>query len=72
MPGELGGYRPDGARLHQDVAEGRGLDRAGLDREAAGVGGQLAQQLVAGASPDQVHDVDLPAGQLLRPRTVRR
>ena len=31
-------------RLQQDVAGGRGLDRAGVDRAAAGVGGELAEQ----------------------------
>src|SRR5262245_38890443 len=43
-----------GARLDKDVAERGGLDRAGQHRFAAGVGGQLAQQLVAGAAADDV------------------
>ena len=61
--------RPDGAEragLHQRVAERGGLDRPGHDRQAAGVGGELAEQRVAGAAADDVHDVDVPAGQPLR------
>ena len=32
-------------------------------RQAAGVGGELAQQRVAGSAADEVHDVDVPAGR---------
>ena len=60
------------ARLHQHVAEGRGLDRPGDHRQPAGVGGELAQQRVLRAAADQVHDVDVAPGQLAASGTVRR
>src|SRR5207248_934568 len=48
-----GGGRGPGAdrdRLGQDVAQGGGLGRAGDDRPAAGIGGELRQQAVLAAA----------------------
>src|SRR6188768_404429 len=56
---------PGRAGLHEDVAERGRLDRTGQHGQPAGVRGELAEQLVAGATTDDVHRVDVPAGQLL-------
>ena len=55
---------PAGAGLHQRVAERRRLDRAGQHRQPARVGGELAEQGVPRAAADDVHDLDVAAGQL--------
>ena len=55
---------PRGPGLHQHVAQRRRLDRAGQHRQPAGVGGELAEQRVARSAADDVHDLDVPAGQL--------
>ena len=55
---EVPGKQPAGARLDQDVAERRRLDRPGHDRQPAGVGGELAQERVACAAADEVDDLD--------------
>ena len=60
--------QPVGPGLDEDVAERRRLGRARHHRQPAGVGGELAQQRVAGAAADDVHDVDGVAGQPLRVR----
>ncbi len=54
------------AGLDEDVAERGGLRRAGHDRQPAGVGRQLAQELVAGTAADDVDDVDRVVGEGLR------
>ncbi len=60
----------EGAGLDQDVAERGGLGRPGDDRQAGRVGGELAQQLVAGPAADDVHHVRVPPGQLPARRSV--
>jgi len=62
---EASRQRAEGSRLHQHVAERGRLDRAGDDRHAACVGGQLAQQLVARSTTDDVDHVDVAVGQPL-------
>jgi hypothetical protein len=52
-----------GAGLNEDVAECGGFDRSGPHGQAAGVGGELAEQFVASAAADDVDDVDVPAGE---------
>ena len=64
-PGQVSRRNPQRARLNQDVADRRRLDRPGHHGQPAGVGGELAQQLVPGAAADQVHGVGVPARQLL-------
>ena len=64
---EVAGEQAARARLDEHVAERGRLDRTGDDRQPAGVGGQLAEQLVARAAADQVDDLDRSAGQ---PRRV--
>jgi hypothetical protein len=56
--GEIALQEPVCARLHEDIADRRRLDRTGDDREPARVGGQLAEQFVAAPAADQVDDVD--------------
>ena len=56
--------RAERARLHQDVAQRGRLDRSGEDRQAAGRGGEPAEQVVARPAAHDVHDVDGDAGQL--------
>ena len=60
---EVAGRAPRRAGLDEHVAERGRLDRTGEHRQPAGVGGQLAEQLVAGAAADEVDDVDVAAGQ---------
>src|SRR5580698_6726559 len=60
-PGQVSRSNPQRARLNQDVADRRRLDRPGHHGQPAGVGGELAQQLVPGAAADQVHGVGVPA-----------
>jgi hypothetical protein len=54
-----------GPGLDEDVAERRGLDRPGEQRQPAGVGGKLAQQRIASPTTDHVEDVDIASGELL-------
>src|SRR5207244_9393763 len=64
--GQIVGGGTESAGLDERVAEGGGFDGAGEDRDAAGVGGELAEQLVAGAAADNVHSVDVAVGQAPR------
>ena len=64
---QVAGQRAVRAGLDQHVAQRGGLDRAGDDRQPAGVGGELAQQRVLRAAADDVDDVDALAGEPLRP-----
>jgi hypothetical protein len=52
-----------GAGLDQDVADRGRLGRPGDHRQAAAVGGELAEQLVLRAAADHVHRIDRPTGQ---------
>ena len=61
--GEVGQVGAEGARLDEHVAERGRLDRAGQHRHAEGVRGQLAEQVVVGAAADDVHDLEVAAGQ---------
>ena len=54
-------------RLHQDVADRRGLDGPGVDRAAAGVGGELAEQRVLGPAADHVDRPDRRAQDRFQP-----
>src|SRR5689334_19869692 len=54
-----------GAGLDQDVAECGRLNRSGEDRQLAGIGGQLAQELVARPATDEMHDPHLQTGEPL-------
>ena len=54
-----------GAGLDEQVAQRGRLDRAGDDRHAGGVGGELAEQRVLRAAADEVDDVDGVPGELL-------
>lgn len=64
-PVQVGGAAAERPGLHQDVAQGRGLGRAGYHRQPAGVSGELEQQFVAYSAADHVHGADRPAGQFL-------
>src|SRR4051794_2477235 len=59
-------HRTQGAGLDQRVAEGGRFDRPSEHRPAAGVGSQLAEQLVVRAATDNVDDLDVHPGQLTR------
>ncbi len=63
---EIARQQPVRAGLDEDVAERRRLDRPGDHRQPAGVGGELAEQRVAGAAADEVDDVDRAPGQARR------
>src|SRR3954447_22576471 len=54
-----------GARLREHVAQRRRLHGPGEDRALEEGGGQAAQQLVAGATADDVHALDALAGHPL-------
>jgi hypothetical protein len=55
--------RAPGTRLHQDIAQRGRRSRPCDHREAARVGGELAQQLVVRAATDDVHDFNFLAEQ---------
>jgi hypothetical protein len=52
--------------LHEDVAQRRGLDRAGDHRFACRVGRELAEQLVLRSTAHDVHHVHGAVGQAFR------
>ncbi len=52
-----------GASLHEQAPHGGRLRRASDDRQAQGVGGELAEQVVVNAAADHVHDVDVLPGE---------
>src|SRR6266540_6415205 len=54
-----------GPGLHEQVAQGGGLDGSGDQRSAGGIGGELAQQRVLRSAADEVDDLHRPAGQPL-------
>ena len=60
-----------GNGLHQDIAHGRGLDRAGEHGAAGGVGGELREQAVLRAAADDVDRLQPVAEDLLQPSPAR-
>ena len=56
------GQMPEGAQLAGDVAERRGFDRTGEDRQPAAIGAQLVQEVILAAAADDVDALVLPAG----------
>ena len=59
---EASGRQALGAGLDQDVADGSGFDGAGQNGKSRAVGGGLAEQLVLGATADDVDGADGLAG----------
>jgi hypothetical protein len=57
---------PEGARLHHDIAQRRGLSRSRDDPPLARIGGELAQQGVLTPATDNADGVQPTAGQLLQ------
>jgi hypothetical protein len=62
---EVAGDGAEPASLDQQVADRGRLGRAGDHRQAARVGGQLAQQRISGAAADNVHPISVLARQPL-------
>ena len=63
---EIAGDPARRPRLDEDVAERRGLDRSGDDRELARIRGEPAQEIVPRPAADQVDGFDAAARQARR------
>jgi hypothetical protein len=53
------------SRLNQHIAQHRGFDGASHDGPLAGIGGELVQQVVSGATANDMNDFNAPADHRL-------